>query len=248
MRVSEQQKQETRARILQAACDVICEKGFKAASMREIARRAEVGDATIYNYFPNKERLLYSYCEDKQKEVAQSLLSISNFHEYTLGEQLQQLVETELDVWLADREFLQQAFHLVIYSPTASLSQLKETRRLFTVMVQDLLEAAMEAGEIPEQPYLELLPTLFWDYMNSVLAYWLKDESENFANTTRMVDGSMEILSLILETGLVGKGLDLLSFLFRTHIGSHLENLHEMAGPLKRAKRHFLEGLDEELT
>ncbi|MCU7812154.1 MAG: TetR/AcrR family transcriptional regulator [Candidatus Thiodiazotropha sp. (ex Notomyrtea botanica)] len=100
MKVSKQEKAMTRKRILRAASEVISEKGFKSASMREIARRAEVGDATIYNYFATKETLLYGYCEEKQLEVAEALKQIEDFHEYSLREQLQQLTETELSLWL----------------------------------------------------------------------------------------------------------------------------------------------------
>jgi len=50
---SEKNKAKTRIKILEASVDVIIEKGYKSASMREIARRAGVGDATIYNYFPS---------------------------------------------------------------------------------------------------------------------------------------------------------------------------------------------------
>ncbi|MCU7796067.1 MAG: TetR/AcrR family transcriptional regulator, partial [Candidatus Thiodiazotropha sp. (ex Myrtea spinifera)] len=84
MKVSKQEKAMTRKRILRAASEVISEKGFKSASMREIARRAEVGDATIYNYFATKETLLYGYCEEKQFEVAEALKQIEDFHEYSL--------------------------------------------------------------------------------------------------------------------------------------------------------------------
>ena len=248
MKITKKQKNKTRKKILTAARDVICEKGFKQASMREIAKRAEVADATIYNYFPTKERILYAYCEEKQKEVATSLRSIPNFHEYTLGEQLQQLVEVELEVWLPDRDFFDQVYHRIIYSPTASVSMLKENRRLFSVMVQDLIGAAIEAGEIPDQPYVELVPYLLWDYVGAIFAYWLNDDSEDFANTTRVVDGSMEIISLVLSTGLIGKGLDLVSFLFRTHVGRHLKTFQDISSPMKKAKRQFLDGLDEELT
>ena len=69
MKISAEEKEQTRIRLLEAAVDVITEKGFRSASMREIAKRAEVGDATIYNYFPSKEKLLYGYCEYVQQQV-----------------------------------------------------------------------------------------------------------------------------------------------------------------------------------
>jgi AcrR family transcriptional regulator len=45
-------------RILRAAIEVIAERGFKAASTSEIARRAEVAEGTIFRHFKTKELLL----------------------------------------------------------------------------------------------------------------------------------------------------------------------------------------------
>jgi TetR/AcrR family fatty acid metabolism transcriptional regulator len=47
-----------RARILQAAVKVFARKGYFAARVSEIARRAGVADGTIYHYFRNKEDIL----------------------------------------------------------------------------------------------------------------------------------------------------------------------------------------------
>ncbi|MGH2905596.1 MAG: TetR/AcrR family transcriptional regulator [Solirubrobacterales bacterium] len=53
----ERQKADTRAAILQAARDSFAEAGFTATGMREIAARADVAPATIYNYFDDKEAI-----------------------------------------------------------------------------------------------------------------------------------------------------------------------------------------------
>lgn len=250
MKVSKKDKVKTREKILNASVDVIIEKGFKSASMREIARRAEVGDATIYNYFPSKEKLLYGYCEYIQQQVMETLKSIDDFHEYTLHEQLQQLVETELEHWLPAREFLQEVFKLTYHSPSTGSSLLRSTKKINTQIVTDMLEAAIEVGEIPDQPYQELLPRLFWDYQTGVLAYWLRDDSDGFANTTQFVDKSMEIISNILHQGMIAKSMDLISFLFRTHVMNNFESLvnaeantnEEEQGESKRkGKRGFMQ-------
>jgi len=49
-----------RQRILQAAVEVFARKGYFAAKVSEIARRADVADGTIYLYFKNKEDILVS--------------------------------------------------------------------------------------------------------------------------------------------------------------------------------------------
>ncbi|MES9944415.1 MAG: TetR family transcriptional regulator [Candidatus Thiodiazotropha sp.] len=242
MKVSKQEKALTRKRILKAAADVVSEKGFKSASMREIARRAEVGDATIYNYFPTKESLLYGYCEEKQHAVAEALKQIDDFHEYTLREQLQQLTETELALWLPDRDFLSEVFTLTFSAPVAGAVNLAETRRRFNRMVEDMIDAAIEVGEIPDQPYRELLAPLYWDYFTGILAFWLHDDSEGYANTTQLVDRSVEIIAMVLQTAMIGKAMDLFSFMFRSQISRHLEKLGDYTAPWKQAKRRFMEG------
>jgi AcrR family transcriptional regulator len=44
--------------ILEAAAKVFAEKGFRHATIRDVAQAADVADGTIYNYFENKEALL----------------------------------------------------------------------------------------------------------------------------------------------------------------------------------------------
>jgi AcrR family transcriptional regulator len=44
--------------ILEAAAKVFAQKGFRHATIRDVAQAADVADGTIYNYFENKEALL----------------------------------------------------------------------------------------------------------------------------------------------------------------------------------------------
>jgi TetR/AcrR family fatty acid metabolism transcriptional regulator len=57
-----------RERILQAAIKVFARKGYFAARVSEIARKADVADGTIYLYFQSKEDLLVSLFDAVMKE------------------------------------------------------------------------------------------------------------------------------------------------------------------------------------
>ena len=243
MKISAEEKEQTRIRLLEAAVDVITEKGFRSASMREIAKRAAVGDATIYNYFPSKEKLLYGYCEHVQHKVIAELKSIEDFHEYTLKEQLHQFIEVQLQQWLPAREFLREVFELTYSAPVSGHERLHSTRVVFKAVVVDLLEAAIEAGEIPNQPYQEVLPNLCWDYVSAILVYWLADDTEEFSNTTQVVDQSVEIAFQLLKGGLIGKTIDLISFLFRSHVLKNLDFLKNSSATSERVftKRRFMD-------
>src|SRR5581483_11452740 len=52
--------QETAARLLDAAAGACAEQGFDGATLNEIARRAGVTAAAIYNHFESREDLLYA--------------------------------------------------------------------------------------------------------------------------------------------------------------------------------------------
>lgn len=54
----EDQRAGTRRRIVQAVCDLIAEEHPATVSVPAVARRAGVGVATVYRYFPSKEALL----------------------------------------------------------------------------------------------------------------------------------------------------------------------------------------------
>lgn len=60
----ERKKQRTRAAIIGVAMDLFTARGFDRVTVAEIARIAEVSEATIFNYFRTKEDLVYSGLED----------------------------------------------------------------------------------------------------------------------------------------------------------------------------------------
>jgi AcrR family transcriptional regulator len=55
----ELRRQETRAKIVDAAAELFAERGFDAVSVMEIARRAGVVEKTVFNHFPVKEGLVF---------------------------------------------------------------------------------------------------------------------------------------------------------------------------------------------
>jgi AcrR family transcriptional regulator len=242
MRVSEENQQKTKLKILDAAVDVFIEKGVSGATMREIARRAQIGDATIYTYFPTKEKLLYGYCAQVQRNVITALKAIPDFHTLNLHEQLSQIIETQLQEWLGARELLAQIYKMGFNNPIDIYSRIDEVREIFYSIIIEIIDAAIEANEIPDQPYREIFPRLMYDYLTGIFAYWLNDESDNFENTSKLVDQTTLIIVNILEAALLGKAIDVFMFIYRSQILSRLEGFRKSRETLKTIKRKFMEG------
>jgi len=245
MKVTQSAKEKTKIKILEEAVNLIIEKGFKNASMREIAKNAGVSNPTIYNYFPTKEKILYAYVEQKHKETAMILQEIEDFHTYTLREQLQTLIETELELYLEDREFILQIADMVFHSGGLKLDSLYRNNKIFTDMVADMLSIAIEAGEIPTPPFEEHLPRLFWDYYIMVVAYWVKDDSEMFENTTQFIDHSLGVIEALLHSNLLNRANELGMFLLKTHFLNSLERFSVKKSGFNKIKRKLKGVFDE---
>jgi TetR/AcrR family transcriptional regulator, fatty acid metabolism regulator protein len=74
-----------RAAILRGAESIFAKKGFHEATISEIARKAKVSEATIYEYFSSKEELLFSipaqttrHLEEKIREILKYIPGAAN--------------------------------------------------------------------------------------------------------------------------------------------------------------------------
>jgi AcrR family transcriptional regulator len=245
MKISQDQKEANRKALITAAVDIISEKGFKAATMRQIAKAAGMGEATIYNYFPTKEAILYAYYEDHMADCVEELGSIPDFNTFSLQEQLQSLFDTSLNRYLADREFVAQTFQTVLLGSSRNWARMKVIRNTFLEAVNDMLSAAAEAGEIPDQVFQDLMGQFFMDAYIGIIHYWLSDTSDGFANTHVLSDRGLDLACAMLKAGVANKLFDMAVFLFKTHVLSRMDFFID---PLKNAalmKRRFMESMDD---
>jgi AcrR family transcriptional regulator len=245
MKISQDQKAANRRAILQAAVTQIAEKGFKSATMSRIAREAGVGEATIYNYFPTKEAILYAYYLDHMHRCVAELKTVPDFNTFTLQEQLQTLFDASLDLYLPHREFVAQTFRLVFLSPSRDWTRAKPIRSALLAAVQDMLAAAVEVGEIPEQVFEDLMGHFFVDAYIGAVHYWLSDTSEGFANSQVLIDRGLDLSCALLKAGIANKLFDIAVFLFKTHVVSRMDYFIDPLKGAGRIKRRFMEGMDD---
>jgi len=69
----ERKKLRTRALIAETARRLFSERGFEAVSVAEVATEAEVSEATVFNYFPTKEDLVYYGMEAFEEELLDAI-------------------------------------------------------------------------------------------------------------------------------------------------------------------------------
>ncbi|WP_139333045.1 TetR/AcrR family transcriptional regulator, partial [Mycobacterium sp. SP-6446] len=65
--------EETRRRIIVATMRCVAEVGYSQATIREIARAADMTSGSLYHYFPNKSELLNATGEEIEQIVSHRL-------------------------------------------------------------------------------------------------------------------------------------------------------------------------------
>src|SRR5262245_46291117 len=76
-RVARRQRR-NRDALIAAARDIMTEKGVEAATMLEIAERADVGAGTVYNYFKSKDELAIAVIEALMHDLAVRIEAVTN--------------------------------------------------------------------------------------------------------------------------------------------------------------------------
>jgi AcrR family transcriptional regulator len=74
----EQRKASTHQSLLDAARDVIAERGYNSVEILDITERANVSKATFYKHFPNKEACVRDLMEQGFDELKDQVLSTHN--------------------------------------------------------------------------------------------------------------------------------------------------------------------------
>lgn len=237
MKTTKSQQEKTRRHIIRTAVDLITQQGYDDTTMKQLAREAGVGDATIYKYFPTKERILLDYFELNIADALKRLDATKDLPQFTLHEKLQLLVDGVLEGLLPDREFVEIARAIVRKSPFVLMRDDMQSQKVLKERVAGFIAEAEESGEIAPCDFKNLVGGLFTDYLFAVIVYWLKDRSDEFSDTTQLVDLTLAIVALALKSGVLNKMSELATFMLRSQMARMMEHSSGLLTMLKTARR-----------
>lgn len=133
--------------ILKAAATLFREKGYKAASMRDLAERVGIEAASLYNHIRSKAELLHDICFNSSNLYIEHIDSVMKTDmpeldkvETILRFQIKQMIEHFDDRIVADREWK----HL----PEPYLANYQVLRHNYRKKFNEILSQGIENGEI----------------------------------------------------------------------------------------------------
>lgn len=112
MKITYEEMQERRERIIQCAYRLFCERGIENVTLLEIAKVAKVGESTIYRYFENKTNLVHEIFSGMWDIIiSREVPKVENREDYQALNGYMQ-IERWLDF---SREFYTGNFELILF-------------------------------------------------------------------------------------------------------------------------------------
>jgi len=146
--------------IIEKASRLFREKGFGAASMRDLAEHVGVEAASLYNHIQSKSEILQTICFKVANEFMTNLEQVEVSPQPTL-KKMETIIRLHIRMMLDQYEYVYIADHEWRHLPEPYLSNFLNQRRNYRKRLSDILEAGIGKGEIKAiDPYTAVLVIL----------------------------------------------------------------------------------------
>lgn len=166
-RTRTEMRTDSRARLLEAAVDLIVEGGVAAASIRGVCERAGFSQGAFYSYFASKDDILFTLVEEHMGALAHSFETIIAASPAATLDAMLDAITTSLDTLSSqpERSLLVIELHLHARRDAAFRSRFDPVRRAyeaaFTNVTEHLLRSAGMTADMPGGHFARILLALW---------------------------------------------------------------------------------------
>jgi AcrR family transcriptional regulator len=181
--------------ILESAERVFAEKGFNKAKMTEIARLAGVGDGTVYEYFENKDVLLFSIPKRRFEQYLGDLSGV--FKPESVVGKLKKLIKYHFSTFLADPDFL-RIFVLNLYlNKDFYQSKAFEAFRNYYRLLEEVFEEGKRSGVFRSEVNPRILRNLLVGTFCWMVMRWFADRK---MSEVAMMKEANQVTDLLVDS------------------------------------------------
>jgi AcrR family transcriptional regulator len=194
--------EETRGRILDAALTLFRERGFEAATMRDIAEEAGVATGAAYYYFSSKDAIIIDFyrrsCTEMQPEIEAALKNATG-----LERRLRELIRVKFTHFARNRGVLRALLRNGA-DPKHPLSPFSpQTQEIRDIDIAWFRRILVDCGVRIPRDLESHLPSVLWFFQMGVIFFWVIDESPGQARSNRLLDlAAKSVTSLIRVSAL----------------------------------------------
>lgn len=153
-------------RIIDAAITLFAEKGYSNTSTAEIAKLAEVSEASIFKRYGTKDKFLLALIVPFLKEMfpvfaEETLDQLMTGEDSTFEELLRSFIINRIEFAYQNREILQVIVKEIIYQEELKNEMIPVMFNLVSTRFTPFVTLAQERGELREQPTAWILKMIF---------------------------------------------------------------------------------------
>ena len=146
--------------IIEKASKLFREKGFGAASMRDLAEHVGVEAASLYNHIQSKSEILQTICFKVANEFMTNLEQVEASTLPTIRK-MESIIRLHIRMMLDQYEYVYISDHEWRHLPEPYLSNFLNQRRNYRKRLGDIIEEGITRGEVKAiDPYTAVLVIL----------------------------------------------------------------------------------------
>ena len=189
---------QTKALILETALQMFRDRGYEAATMRAIAKKAGVSLGNAYYYFPSKELLIQAfYHRTHEEHLAASVPVLEK--DLSLKERLLEVMRLKITTLEPYHEFAGALFKTAAHPGSALNPFADASDAVRQASIQLFAEVVRKSKtRIPEDLRVEL-PYLLWLYHMGIILFWIHDSSPKHRRTYHMIDQTVDLLDKLIH-------------------------------------------------
>ncbi len=187
-----------RDRILDAATKVFAKRGFFAAQVADVAKRAGVAAGTVYLYFKSKDDLLLSLFERTMRDaIADGRAALERLnaldHPVTPIDRLRHIAHVHLARLGRDRQ-LAVVFQVELRQSTKFMARLSTSSlRDYLGLLRDVIVEGQQAGQLRPDVNPTLAAKVIFGALDEMATNWILSEREY-----QLEDDAEPVMNLLL--------------------------------------------------
>jgi TetR/AcrR family fatty acid metabolism transcriptional regulator len=186
-------KNDKAGRILDSALNVFAAKGFQSATIQEIAKSAAVSEGTIYEYFNNKEDLLFSTLERQFRNNLNLLDEL--FEVRTPLRKLKRFMRYHFTAYFTQPVFVKVFLFDAIYNSRFYNSKAHQPFKQYIESIDEILDEGKADGSIRPEINNRVFRNLFMGIFSHMALRWLFTEKGSQTDKNEEINAAVALLS-----------------------------------------------------
>ncbi len=181
-----------RDRLLDAALKIFAQKGYYGATISEIAKMAKVSDGIVYEYFTNKEDLLFSIANKKvQHDVAMldQMLNIADPRR-----KLRQFIRYHCNLYLVDLDYAKLSILLIQANQRFYTKFGEDSYKAYHKVIMDLIIEGQERGVFKRDIHPRVFRNMILGGINYLFLGWFTVQQDRGTNKTDEINMITDLL------------------------------------------------------